>query len=239
MCTFRPLHLHLLSVWPSFSVCVVENFPVLQHSLCLVLHLSTSFLSGSLLLLSSSPEPPFTRDLLLMEMITSRSPVRSSPSLSEFIFVWLLSPQACGPQYGYMCGQQQYISGVCANVSPSFQILNSIAPGVQSTPLAWVTRSCPAQNMTRLYKLSEQDKRLEVSTDHSGTTQDPGVKLTLPYQERKIRAFFFNVNLSATSYSSLTWPSPTLLLHCMPKLGDSLLHYVSLEGNNQGKKSIA
>lgn len=68
-------------------MCAVENFPVLQHSLCLVLHLSISFLSGSLLLLSSSPEPPFTRDLLLMEMITSRSPVRSSPSLSEFIFV--------------------------------------------------------------------------------------------------------------------------------------------------------
>ncbi|XP_014834656.1 PREDICTED: integrin alpha-1 isoform X1 [Poecilia mexicana] len=39
---------------------------------------------------------------------------------------------ACGPQYGYMCGQQQYISGVCTNVSPSFQILNSIAPGVQN-----------------------------------------------------------------------------------------------------------
>ncbi|CAL9682145.1 unnamed protein product [Knipowitschia caucasica] len=30
-----------------------------------------------------------------------------------------------------MCGQQQYISGVCANVSSSFQILNSIAPAVQ------------------------------------------------------------------------------------------------------------
>uniref|UniRef100_A0A3Q1IQ21 VWFA domain-containing protein n=1 Tax=Anabas testudineus TaxID=64144 RepID=A0A3Q1IQ21_ANATE len=38
---------------------------------------------------------------------------------------------ACGPQYGYMCGQQLYISGVCANVSSSFQILNSVAPGVQ------------------------------------------------------------------------------------------------------------
>ncbi|KAK5851559.1 hypothetical protein PBY51_023105 [Eleginops maclovinus] len=38
---------------------------------------------------------------------------------------------ACGPQYGYMCGQQQYISGVCANVSNSFQILNSVAPAVQ------------------------------------------------------------------------------------------------------------
>uniref|UniRef100_A0A3Q3VMZ6 VWFA domain-containing protein n=1 Tax=Mola mola TaxID=94237 RepID=A0A3Q3VMZ6_MOLML len=38
---------------------------------------------------------------------------------------------ACGPQYGYMCGVQQYISGVCANVSSSFQILNSVAPAVQ------------------------------------------------------------------------------------------------------------
>ncbi|XP_062268869.1 integrin alpha-1 [Platichthys flesus] len=38
---------------------------------------------------------------------------------------------ACGPQYGYMCGQQQYISGVCANVSSTFQILNSVAPTVQ------------------------------------------------------------------------------------------------------------
>uniref|UniRef100_A0A665UZT5 VWFA domain-containing protein n=1 Tax=Echeneis naucrates TaxID=173247 RepID=A0A665UZT5_ECHNA len=40
---------------------------------------------------------------------------------------------ACGPQYGYMCGEQQYISGVCANVSSSFQILNSVAPAVQGT----------------------------------------------------------------------------------------------------------
>uniref|UniRef100_A0A8C5BMJ5 VWFA domain-containing protein n=1 Tax=Gadus morhua TaxID=8049 RepID=A0A8C5BMJ5_GADMO len=38
---------------------------------------------------------------------------------------------ACGPQYGYMCGQQQFISGVCANVSSSFEVLNSIAPAVQ------------------------------------------------------------------------------------------------------------
>ncbi|KAM6902083.1 integrin alpha-1 [Xenentodon cancila] len=38
---------------------------------------------------------------------------------------------ACGPQYGYMCGEQQYIAGVCANVSSSFQILNSVSPAVQ------------------------------------------------------------------------------------------------------------
>uniref|UniRef100_A0A8C7VRN4 Integrin subunit alpha 1 n=1 Tax=Oncorhynchus mykiss TaxID=8022 RepID=A0A8C7VRN4_ONCMY len=38
---------------------------------------------------------------------------------------------ACGPQYGYMCGQQTYISGVCTNVSSTFQVLNSFAPAVQ------------------------------------------------------------------------------------------------------------
>lgn len=52
---------------------------------------------------------------------------------SLFVSVYFLFPQACGPQYGYMCGQQQYISGVCANVSSSFQILNSVAPAVQGT----------------------------------------------------------------------------------------------------------
>ncbi|KAG7322874.1 hypothetical protein KOW79_014220 [Hemibagrus wyckioides] len=38
---------------------------------------------------------------------------------------------ACGPQYGYMCGNQQYITGICSNVSSSFQVLNTIAPTVQ------------------------------------------------------------------------------------------------------------
>lgn len=49
----------------------------------------------------------------------------------SFVPVYFCAPQACGPQYGYMCGQQQYISGVCANVSSSFQVLNSVAPAVQ------------------------------------------------------------------------------------------------------------
>ncbi|KAI7793414.1 putative integrin alpha-1 [Triplophysa rosa] len=38
---------------------------------------------------------------------------------------------ACGPQYGYMCGKQQYITGICSNVSSSFKVLNSIAPSVR------------------------------------------------------------------------------------------------------------
>ncbi|KAF4108006.1 integrin alpha-1 [Onychostoma macrolepis] len=38
---------------------------------------------------------------------------------------------ACGPQYGYMCGKQQYITGICSNVSSSFKVLNSISPTVR------------------------------------------------------------------------------------------------------------
>uniref|UniRef100_A0AAY4EAQ4 VWFA domain-containing protein n=1 Tax=Denticeps clupeoides TaxID=299321 RepID=A0AAY4EAQ4_9TELE len=39
---------------------------------------------------------------------------------------------ACGPQYGYMCGNQQYITGVCSNISSKFEVLNSFAPTVQA-----------------------------------------------------------------------------------------------------------
>ncbi|XP_075397137.1 integrin alpha-1 isoform X2 [Tenrec ecaudatus] len=35
---------------------------------------------------------------------------------------------ACGPLYAYKCGHQHYTTGICSDVSPSFQVLNSIAP---------------------------------------------------------------------------------------------------------------
>ncbi|XP_036384875.1 integrin alpha-1 [Megalops cyprinoides] len=38
---------------------------------------------------------------------------------------------ACGPLYGYMCGTEQYTTGICSNVSSNFKVLNSIAPTVQ------------------------------------------------------------------------------------------------------------
>ncbi|KAJ8396607.1 hypothetical protein AAFF_G00016730 [Aldrovandia affinis] len=38
---------------------------------------------------------------------------------------------ACGPMYGYMCGSEQYTTGICSNVSSSFKVLNSIAPTVK------------------------------------------------------------------------------------------------------------
>ena len=62
-----------------------------------------------------------------------------------------VSIQACGPQYGYMCGQQQFISGVCANVSSSFEVLNSIAPAVQGTVYYSISLSL---NTTRKYTSS-------------------------------------------------------------------------------------
>ncbi|PIO34243.1 hypothetical protein AB205_0139520, partial [Aquarana catesbeiana] len=38
---------------------------------------------------------------------------------------------ACGPLYAYRCGSMHYTTGICSNVSSKFQVLNSIAPGVQ------------------------------------------------------------------------------------------------------------
>ncbi|XP_040277198.1 integrin alpha-1 [Bufo bufo] len=38
---------------------------------------------------------------------------------------------ACGPLYAYRCGSLHYTTGICSNVSSTFQVLNSIAPGVQ------------------------------------------------------------------------------------------------------------
>ncbi|XP_014400381.1 PREDICTED: integrin alpha-1-like [Myotis brandtii] len=35
---------------------------------------------------------------------------------------------ACGPLYAYRCGHLHYTTGICSDVSPSFQVVNSIAP---------------------------------------------------------------------------------------------------------------
>ncbi|KAJ8261291.1 hypothetical protein COCON_G00170140 [Conger conger] len=39
---------------------------------------------------------------------------------------------ACGPLYGYLCGEEQYTTGICSNVSSSFEVLNNIAPSVKA-----------------------------------------------------------------------------------------------------------
>nr|XP_020639258.1 integrin alpha-1 [Pogona vitticeps] len=38
---------------------------------------------------------------------------------------------ACGPLYAYKCGRLHYTTGICSNVSSSFEVVNSIAPSVQ------------------------------------------------------------------------------------------------------------
>ncbi|XP_048875078.1 integrin alpha-1 [Brienomyrus brachyistius] len=38
---------------------------------------------------------------------------------------------ACGPLYARKCGSQQYTTGICSNVSASFQVMNSISPPLQ------------------------------------------------------------------------------------------------------------
>nr|KAF6489725.1 integrin subunit alpha 1 [Molossus molossus] len=35
---------------------------------------------------------------------------------------------ACGPLYAYRCGHLHYTTGICSDVSPTFQVVNSIAP---------------------------------------------------------------------------------------------------------------
>lgn len=35
---------------------------------------------------------------------------------------------ACGPLYAYRCGHLHYTTGICSDVSPAFQVVNSIAP---------------------------------------------------------------------------------------------------------------
>lgn len=39
---------------------------------------------------------------------------------------------ACGPLYAYRCGHLHYTTGICSDVSPTFQVVNSFAP-VQGT----------------------------------------------------------------------------------------------------------
>ncbi|MBN3301136.1 ITA1 protein, partial [Amia calva] len=43
---------------------------------------------------------------------------------------------ACGPLYAYRCGSLHYTTGICSNVSSSFEVLNSIAPTVQECKTA-------------------------------------------------------------------------------------------------------
>lgn len=110
-----------------FSPCQrnLKGFMVILNSVSVILTLSPSCFLASVALNLLSPMTSYWWKTNPLHFVRQRQPFS--------VFVYFLFPQACGPQYGYMCGQQQYISGVCANVSSSFQILNSVAPAVQGT----------------------------------------------------------------------------------------------------------
>lgn len=40
--------------------------------------------------------------------------------------------KTCGPLWAQQCGRQYYATGVCSEISPSFEILRSFSPAVQS-----------------------------------------------------------------------------------------------------------
>lgn len=51
------------------------------------------------------------------------------------LFLWFLFVaifKTCGPLWAQQCGSQYYATGVCSEISPSFQILRSFSPAVQS-----------------------------------------------------------------------------------------------------------
>lgn len=48
------------------------------------------------------------------------------------VLIFLIFLKACGPLYAYRCGHLHYTTGICSDVSPTFQVVNSIAP-VQGT----------------------------------------------------------------------------------------------------------
>ncbi|KFQ96783.1 Integrin alpha-2, partial [Nipponia nippon] len=56
----------------------------------------------------------------------------SETSISYFYsFFLLLFLKTCGPLWAQQCGSQYYATGVCSEISPSFQILRSFSPAVQ------------------------------------------------------------------------------------------------------------
>lgn len=69
-----------------------------------------------------------------------------------FAFSLFHSSKACGPLYAYRCGHLHYTTGICSDVSPTFQVVNSIAPvrgtgwaRARSCPTAWAGRDTHAR----------------------------------------------------------------------------------------------
>lgn len=81
------------------------------------------------------------------------------------------SGQACGPQYGYMCGKQQYITGICSNVSSSFKVLNSIAPTVRGT--THTCCECTLEHSSRVNRSRSLLRRMSILGQCLGELTSP------------------------------------------------------------------
>lgn len=64
--------------------------------------------------------------------------------------------KTCGPLWAQQCGRQYYATGVCSEISPSFEILRSFSPAVQSKA------TCPKQIQFQTNKQTYQTKSRDI-----------------------------------------------------------------------------
>lgn len=61
--------------------------------------------------------------------------------------------KTCGPLWAQQCGSQYYATGVCSEISPSFQILRSFSPALQSKAMQakWLINLLINQSQDRFH----------------------------------------------------------------------------------------
>ncbi|KAG9467436.1 hypothetical protein GDO78_014946 [Eleutherodactylus coqui] len=105
---------------------------------------------------------------------------------------------ACGPLYAYRCGSLHYTTGICSNVSSTFQVLNSIAPGVQecTTQLDLVIVLDGSNSVYPWFSVTEfLQKLFQKMTIHPSQTQVSIVQ----YGENVTHEFNLNTHSSTES----------------------------------------
>ncbi|XP_077318886.1 integrin alpha-1 [Lithobates pipiens] len=107
---------------------------------------------------------------------------------------------ACGPLYAYRCGSMHYTTGICSNVSSKFQVLNSIAPGVQecTTQLDLVIVLDGSNSVFPWHSVNTFLIKLLSGMDISPTQTQVGI---VQYGERV--AHEFNLNTHSSTKSAL------------------------------------
>ncbi|XP_040195238.1 integrin alpha-1 [Rana temporaria] len=107
---------------------------------------------------------------------------------------------ACGPLYAYRCGSMHYTTGICSNVSSKFEVLNSIAPGVQecTTQLDLVIVLDGSNSVFPWHSVNTFLIKLLSGMDISPTQTQVGI---VQYGERV--AHEFNLNTHSSTKSAL------------------------------------